>query len=60
MLDDIKDLGRRGVPSTITRYAIRDGKGEEWEAVILVKSPRCGHRTMMGLEGSQEHTGQGG
>lgn len=37
VLGYIKDLRRKGVPSTITLYAIRDLKGEERKEVINVK-----------------------
>lgn len=37
ILPYIKDLRRRGIPSTITLYAIRDLKGEERKAVLSIK-----------------------
>jgi 3-methyladenine DNA glycosylase AlkD len=37
VLPYIKELRRRGVPSTITLYAIRDLKGEERQAVLAIK-----------------------
>jgi 3-methyladenine DNA glycosylase AlkD len=37
VLPYIKELRRRGVPSAITLYAIRDLKGEERKAVLAVK-----------------------
>jgi len=38
VLDYIKDLRRKGVPSTITLYAIRDLKGNERKEVLQVKT----------------------
>jgi 3-methyladenine DNA glycosylase AlkD len=38
VLDYIKELRRKGVPSTITLYAIRDLKGKEREEIIAVKA----------------------
>jgi 3-methyladenine DNA glycosylase AlkD len=37
VLDYIKELRRKGIPSTITLYAIRDLKGKEREEVLRVK-----------------------
>lgn len=37
VLEYIKDLRRRGVPSTITLYAIRDLEGQEREEVLKIK-----------------------
>jgi 3-methyladenine DNA glycosylase AlkD len=37
ILPYIKDLRRRGVPSTITLYAIRDLKGAKRQEVLAVK-----------------------
>jgi hypothetical protein len=42
VLECIKDRERRGGPSTITLYAIRDGKGEEREAVLDVNLMHVG------------------
>lgn len=43
VLPYILELRRRGVPSTITLYAIRDLKGKEREAVLAVKrEPKSG------------------
>jgi 3-methyladenine DNA glycosylase AlkD len=36
----VKELRRRGAPSTVTLYAIRDLKGAERDAVLAIKSKR--------------------
>jgi len=38
VLEYVKDLRRRGVPATITLYAIRDLRGPEREAMLAVRS----------------------
>lgn len=40
VLDYVKTLRRKGVPSTITLYAIRDLKGKEREEVLKIKPSR--------------------
>jgi 3-methyladenine DNA glycosylase AlkD len=40
VLEYVKDLRRRGVPSTITLYAIRDLKGAERQTVLAIRGPR--------------------
>ncbi|MGD2072413.1 MAG: DNA alkylation repair protein, partial [Candidatus Thorarchaeota archaeon] len=40
ILPYIKDLRKRGVPSTITLYAIRDLKGAKRQEVLAVKAKR--------------------
>jgi 3-methyladenine DNA glycosylase AlkD len=40
VLEYVKDLRRRGVPSTITLYAIRDLEGAERQAVLAIRGRR--------------------
>jgi 3-methyladenine DNA glycosylase AlkD len=40
VLEYVKDLRRRGVPSTITLYAVRDLKGTERQAVLAIRGRR--------------------
>jgi 3-methyladenine DNA glycosylase AlkD len=42
VLEYVKDLRHRGVPSTITLYAIRDLKGAERQAVLAIRGTRSG------------------
>ena len=41
VIEYVKDLRRRGVPSTITLYAIRDLKGEERKALLAIRGRRA-------------------
>jgi len=45
VIEDVKDLRRWGVPSTITLYAIRDLKGGERKAVLAIRGRRANRAT---------------